>query len=74
MRNFATVTALAAALAFSAAPAASAAPPPPLDPIIIDGGGSHCDPEYPCDIRPITVAPDKTYPSRLVAWVKDRLP
>lgn len=29
-----------------------------------------CMPEYPCTPRPISVEVDKTYPSRLIAWVK----
>jgi hypothetical protein len=70
------VTAAAAAAALLVpAPAALAAPEaPPTDPVKIEGGSQGCQPDYPCDIQPITVSVDKTYPGRLGAWAKDQLP
>ena len=63
------------AIAAVAPASASAAPDlPPRDPVHIDGGSQGCQPDYPCDIQPITVEVDKTYPGRLGAWVKDQLP
>ena len=51
-----------------AAPAAVAGPDlPPTDPVRVEGTG--CSPDYPCTIQPVVVV-DKTYPSRVVAWVK----
>lgn len=59
-----------ALVSLAAAPVALAAPePPPTDPIHVEGGGG-CPPDYPCTPRPISVEVDKTYPSRVVAWVK----
>jgi hypothetical protein len=69
------ITAAATAALLTPAPAALAAPdPPPTDPVIIDGGSQGCQPDYPCDIQPITVTVDKTYPSRLGTWAKEQLP
>jgi hypothetical protein len=58
------------ALSLVAAPSAVAKELPPTDVVKIHGGNQGCQPDYPCDIEPITVTVDKTYPSRLVAWAK----
>lgn len=71
MRKLATAASLAALLLIAGAPVASA-DPPPTDPLIVEGGGP-CDPDNPCDPRPIAIQPDRTYPSRVVAWAKDQL-
>ena len=74
MRKLVTAAATAAAL-LTPAPSALAAPDtPPLDPVKVEGGSQGCQPDYPCDIQPITVSVDKTYPSRLTTWVKEQLP
>jgi hypothetical protein len=68
-----TIAALAAtSLAVGATPASAdtgAVPPPPLDPVHIEGGGN-CGGEA-CTPRPYSVEVDKTYPSRVVAWVRN---
>ena len=71
MRKLLLLTCIAAALAAPAAAAGSDAPSlPPTDPVHIEGGNSGCQPDYPCSPQPISVEVDKTYPSRVVAWVK----
>ena len=72
MRRLALAAALGASML--ALPAAAVASPdlPPRDVVIIEGGNQGCQPDYPCDIEPFRVTVDKTYPSRLVAWVKEQ--
>jgi hypothetical protein len=74
MRKLVLAAATAAALSATASPALAAPDRPPLDPVHIDGGSQGCQPDYPCDIQPITVSVDKTYPSRLGTWAKEQLP
>lgn len=67
---------LSAASLLTLAPTASASPDlPPTDPVHVEGGWSQCPPDYPCTpvFEPYTVVVDKTYPSRLRAWVDDHV-
>jgi hypothetical protein len=61
------------ALAVAAPAAVASADLPPTDPVHVQGGGG-CPPDYPCTPQPISVQVDRTYPSRVVVWVKDQLP
>jgi hypothetical protein len=66
-----------AGVAIVAAPASgrarqAAVPPPPTDPIHIRT--DPCDPEHPCDPTAPRITVDKTYPSRLIGWIKQLLP
>jgi len=71
MRKLITAAVAATSLAVPAGALADTSRPlPPLDPVHVDGLENGCTPEYPCTPQPISVEVDKTYPSRLIAWVK----
>lgn len=71
MRKLITAVVAATSLALPAgALAETSGPLPPLDPVQVSGLETACTPDYPCTPQTITVEVDKTYPSRLVAWVK----
>ena len=73
MRRSALAAALAAsAFAAWAAPAVAAPELPPRDVVRIEGLEQACPPDGPCGIGQIQVYVDKTYPNRLIAWVKDQ--